>query len=644
MAMQEDVATLAARRLREMQQPQAEQAIVQAAQVPQQAPGPWAIGGGGPQPAEVPRLLPSAQAEAPQPEHGSVVQFVEQVFQDTGVGDLPFANDVDLRLQKLQVSPGYKIFNYFRVESSGYILCALTLLRGLVTALEVFGYTHFWNPRDLSGSTVPNPFAPVVKVVLASVMVGDVLMAALGAYGIRQRRPKSVALLLCWRLLYLIFGTPMAAVGIYYSIPGWWKLLVFFIAFLAFAVDCFFLWVGFLVMELCVREKVPAEAERERKRKAQEAQRRWARDHNLHVPEEVPRLFGRLPLEDVVAAYTLAVTVLCGFALCRLCFLNRGSGGWALGTLVAMKIPTLTETWWLEVGVNIFGVAFGVVGFAAITAHRKARSSERWSKRRMAESLAQQQASARGMSALRRHGADVATVLQAQGEKWRATLTLIAFLVFSILRFALFIPITGVSLVVADICGTYVHGIASVTMELPLFSGIAPVHCSGKDGVVLLAIVLIVLLDAYILRGVTSLCSLYHSGAAVCSPFDVQDSWGVLPDDVLQALRNIESQTGGHAFFREAEPSPTSAVMASPQGPGMPPLGAPSPLHSAHHALSPAGESLPRSFPPSERTPAALMLPSVRTYGAVSQEALALQTPIVSGLMTGERGRPAATG
>jgi len=277
-----------------------------------------------------------------------------------------------------------------------------------------------------------------------------------------------------------------------------WAVLI---AALALLMDMYLIYVGLLVVKLCDAE---AEAEGGHTRIfSVRPSTTVSILRGICAPAGVPRLFWFVPLEEAIAGYILLVGAFSLYSFVSLVCFGHGTGAWAWIT----KTPGMRDTVWIEVLLDITGVALACVGLAAVQCHRVARSAER------RDSAALQN--------LNQQVAFPAPMNDNRSAKKRATLVFLGFLLFSVLRFLLFVPITGVSLVVSDVCGSYVHIAALISTSRHVVSNLAPMHCAPRDICTLLIVFAVIGLDAYCLSGTYTLWSKYRSANPIVSHLDV---------------------------------------------------------------------------------------------------------------------------
>lgn len=381
----------------------------------------------------------------------------------------------------------------------GCLLCALVFMHGLLLLLELFGVKWFGHsfpyPKDW---VLPSgPVAPIVTGMYAILALFDMLLSVAGAAGIRYRQPQAVGCLAGWLFLHLIIHTPMTCILFYFSVDsGWFGILLVAlgtITLVAFQAALFY--EACVLTRICSEEEESAAAAREELLLLEFKQEVLAARLSLATPGLVPRIFGCLPLEETVLIYTLLCGLMCLSGLLIYGFAGHGPGAWAF----MVKVPKVSQTVWFEVVLYVVGVLFSVVGLLAIGKDQLSRGMAR-----------------------RFQKVGLAFLELDRAPKLLSTSMLRGFLVFTIMRIAFFIVLTGLTLIVADVCGAYRFGMANTSMELPLFSVAEPLHCTHKDFAVLLAVLGVMCLDGYLAWGTWSLYSLYRDDASVCSFKDIQ--------------------------------------------------------------------------------------------------------------------------
>lgn len=409
----------------------------------------------------------------------------------------------------------------------GFLLCVGVAAEGLLALLGSVGALA-GAAGTLAGLSKDNPFHRVQWALMEALGVGDLVASALGAAGVyAAERPlpyyvgglrswhaavatAAVGVLLAWRAMVALAVVPWMGFMLVFEPPEYvrWPRLAGALAFMALSLYV----VRALVVvfhtvrreSLEVQEEVLLEQLEERHellRKARAAVEAGQVEREDHLRGAT--LFGCLPLELTVACYTLVVSLGCLLFTANLLAAGSTSGGWAF-----FNAPRGRQgaTFWLELLAYSISVIFGLLAVSAIIAHKYLEGAE-----------------------------DVAAVQTHR----RCSALVLAFFVFSLLRFGLFVPITGMALVAEDICGLYVHALASLSMERRLYPSGAPVGCTTVEWVTLGGMLVVMVLDAYLIHGVFQLWQRYR---AACTA-----SFGQVPAGFL-----FGGQAGGGPSYGAA--------------------------------------------------------------------------------------------
>lgn len=164
----------------------------------------------------------------------------------------------------------------------------------------------------------------------------------------------------------------------------------------------------------------------------------------------------------------------------------------------------------LEFLVSFIGLVLGIwFGLASIWRHRTAR-------------LRIQQASALHVGKTHAQELDVqeaASLLRGEpftaqwlGVMRKSAARLSIYLLFDVMRAFVVMPMALMALVVGNVCGSYIHGIANLSMATRFFSNEHPMHCNSGDWEILIDLSLLGLLDVYIIWSILSLWHEYAFG------------------------------------------------------------------------------------------------------------------------------------
>eukprot|EP00746_Dinoflagellata_sp_MGD_P004724 gnl/MRDRNA2_/MRDRNA2_109136_c0_seq1.p1 gnl/MRDRNA2_/MRDRNA2_109136_c0~~gnl/MRDRNA2_/MRDRNA2_109136_c0_seq1.p1 ORF type:complete len:222 (-),score=13.22 gnl/MRDRNA2_/MRDRNA2_109136_c0_seq1:12-677(-) len=190
-------------------------------------------------------------------------------------------------------------------------------------------------------------------------------------------------------------------------------------------------------------------------------------EHEGYSLRQAPLIFCCIKLETAVLIRACIEFFLCLMTLYFVVFFGKG-----LGSLLGLKAMRITHI--VEVILCIAGLLFSALGVHAITHYRDERS-------RLGE-----YGSARSSAASR----------------------LFRFLLFYATRIVFTVPILGIGVVAANVCGTYVHGTAVITGAFTT----GGLHCSEYDVMLLFLVLACLALDLYLLWGTLSLWQLYQYG------------------------------------------------------------------------------------------------------------------------------------
>jgi len=196
-------------------------------------------------------------------------------------------------------------------------------------------------------------------------------------------------------------------------------------------------------------------------------------------------LFSCLPLDLAVASYCACLCVGCLYGLLNLLETGLSSGGWALFMHPA---NVASSTFWLEIFGFLTSVVVAAFAAGAVLAH--------WRLEREAGEYEED------------------LFVQRPARKKCASLLLL-FYIASTLRFALWVPVTGMALATRDICGVYVQGLAVVSLNGHSNPLASPDRCTVAEWGVLASAIILIALDAYLISGVYQLWQKYRLDSMV---------------------------------------------------------------------------------------------------------------------------------
>lgn len=399
--------------------------------------------------------------------------------------------DVPVRL--LDDTPQeHRLCGCFAPLPAGYVICLFILAEGLF-----FGANLIWDPFSL-GLPNKDPFHDAESAVLGVLSLGDIIMASLGVLGLLMTArvlplslvenqsslaTQCVGGLLPWRALVTLLAAPYMGFVLAGS-DDMYRASWIVGTLIYIAVNAYILWALFSVLHMARRKsefiqqqldlqtQAAGPTARERDPFAAQYRAPAAGDPNLQIDVsgsgEEPSLFRCLPLELSVIVYILLVGVLslCGFIFCLMT--QKSFGGWAV---IIPGAPSVGGTLYLEVVSYVFTFAMAVLALTAIAIHHGALNA----------------------------GMDPE---DAVAVRKRTHFSLMFYVVANILRFAIFIPITGMSLTAMDICSFWTHGVAYLASRRPFYQlSLVPMHCSPLDALALVCVLALVALDAYLVYG-----------------------------------------------------------------------------------------------------------------------------------------------
>jgi len=375
------------------------------------------------------------------------------------------------------------------IMTAGYLVCSVVMAEGLFLLLDM--------GADVSGANVgvvgmdaQNPYHHAQRIVLIVVGFVDVFMALAAAVGLwiaggaplealgdrlQGNLPAfGIGILLAWRIATTVAIAPWLGFLMAFEPAEYARGQCLLVALAYIALNVYMLW----VLSVTHKEVAQRGAYLQQLLASVQAERFLLVGRARATPggDELvrhPKLLGCVPLELAIAAYALAVCVACTWSFIALCIYGSARGGWAVLTGSVVHHPG--GAFWLEAVVYSVPAVLGGLAVSAILTHPQLSQEE-------------------------------------TGSRARCSFLILLFLIGSIARYAAFIPITAMQLADSDICGLYTYGlsrVASHAAENPLWS---TTRCSEHEVVALVAVVLALVLDAYLISGVFRLWQAYHEG------------------------------------------------------------------------------------------------------------------------------------
>lgn len=374
---------------------------------------------------------------------------------------------------------------------AGYFISFLVALEGVMMLVNRYVFDNTMQSPFLLDALDDghNPFSGVLKDFLAVLAFGDVTLAVgavLGLYLATRPLPRSLRVpywvqttvpsltlgaLLAWRLLVAVAAAPWVGVWLAFAPPDYDRVGVILVSIAYIAVNVCIAWSLVPVVAAAARESQLTQL-RDAEVMDGERQALVARAQIPGYPEllleDKPVLFGCLPLELTVGAYASFLCIGSLWCLVLLFEEGRSVGGWAFLT----GVPKVDVTFWLEVLIFVITFVFSLLAMGAMLFYPWANNE--WEEEDAQEELA--------------------------SSRKRRTHYFLAYLVASVLRFALFIPTTGMALLAKDICGFYSRGVSQVLTAATPYRAGAPMRC-GHDWLGAISVLVVFFVDAYLIVG-----------------------------------------------------------------------------------------------------------------------------------------------
>eukprot|EP00747_Dinoflagellata_sp_TGD_P197243 gnl/TRDRNA2_/TRDRNA2_68391_c0_seq1.p1 gnl/TRDRNA2_/TRDRNA2_68391_c0~~gnl/TRDRNA2_/TRDRNA2_68391_c0_seq1.p1 ORF type:complete len:515 (+),score=81.63 gnl/TRDRNA2_/TRDRNA2_68391_c0_seq1:74-1618(+) len=399
------------------------------------------------------------------------------------------------------------IFNCLPPLHIAYGICLAMIAEGLFGICNVHELIERENGL-FQGLNDHNPFAHGQWAIMAVVSYLDIFLGAvaLSAYFIattefpiarkfwpfRYYMPHASTALLAWRALVLLIIAPWVGIMLAFEPPHFDKTSYIFCTFVYITGNGIVIYMLMQIVSWSRQETVVIErALREESHVQRQALMRRAQ--TMNYPEYgtlIPAdgegdftLFGCLPLEETVTLYTFLGGLASLVWFIEIATYNRTVGGWAW----TMAMPKVDVTYGLETVVYFLSFIFCAAAIMGIFFFHSARDLE---------SMIREELVAAGSLAYSEQ------LDEAMKSKKRCVLAVLLYLLFSIFRFAVFFPITGMALVEKDVCGLYVHGLSSTALYRPVYGLGVPMHCTKEDFGIIAATVVTFAVDAYFIYGI----------------------------------------------------------------------------------------------------------------------------------------------
>jgi len=391
--------------------------------------------------------------------------------------------------------PQHMLCSFTPIFTAGYIVVCLLLVEGLVICINVFGFLGLQRGQGIwQGLAAQNPFQDVQWALLAGLGLGDLIFATLGAVGMwlsaqPSRTPRQywnahskivswcVLSLVFWRFVVAFATAPWVGLILAFEPPDQSKWAIFIMTLVYVAASLY----GFYVLLMVYRHASAESAvSQQRFDTIARAEGETMEETSDTMDTDMDTMFC-CPIEWVIATYTVILAAAFFICFVELCTKRRTIGGWAL-LAGAPTVPLMVP---IEGAVYLLSGCLCVVGLIGILLNGTARDEVGYTGRQTEEGLRNIRRSAGAM---------------------------LVFFLGSVMRVALFIPVTGMALVELNICGVYVYGLAATNLYKNGAGFHVPLHCSGGDFWHLLCVALFASLDVYMVKGTLHLWQRYRSG------------------------------------------------------------------------------------------------------------------------------------
>mmetsp|Transcript_23439 Transcript_23439/g.54129 ORF Transcript_23439/g.54129 Transcript_23439/m.54129 type:complete len:517 (+) Transcript_23439:102-1652(+) len=400
---------------------------------------------------------------------------------------------------------------------AGYFVCFLQLVEAIAIGLSLVA----WRDREegmafMAALNNHNPIRGLLEFMMNGIVVGDFVFAVIGLLGlwlcankmpIELRRlwpyhakisTRCIAAMGFWRLVVTVCVGPFVGFMLAFEPPGYTKGFAIALTVFYVLVSLHTLWVGLLVYRLAMEFTGPMQDEMNRllithrSRMIEVARESGNQPYIMLWEDELPRIFGSLSLEQTELGVSLLLAALSLAWFTYVIVTNGTVGAWAF----LVPHPRVPEVQGVEVGAYVLTAVASVIGAMSMVYHQGARDREIYYLHQDAEGRA----------------VDV-DLKEVAVTKKRCTSGMLIYVMMSVLRFTLFVPITGMTLIMTDVCGIYLHGLSHLEEDMSPGSSHfdrTPLHCSGQDMLILIVVPLTAMLDAYLLIGLVNLYFHYH--------------------------------------------------------------------------------------------------------------------------------------
>lgn len=434
-------------------------------------------------------------------------------------------------LQKEYLTPMDAVLCHLSPMVVFYVMFFLMFVEGILLI----------SPYDklFQGFDAKNPFREPMEAVCKVFGVIDLITILIGCLGMYMRQNKvlywfnlrehhSTVASACtgtvcaWRFILCILIAPLLGTALAFQPATFDQTTVMFEALGYIAVNLFLCWALLIVHRVIsvasdeLQEEIDNEIAQERTQLLADL---YASGPGPHYIMQETEMFMCLPLDASVFAYLFAGMVLSlGWYIDKKAF-RHTVGGW-MAPLGSPSVPitmTIEEYTYLFSSLTLF---MGIIGMCFFRAARE-------------EELQARVASPIGYNEKLEY---------AIKNQRRSLFFMLTSFIAGVFRYALFIPITGMSLLATDVCGLYIHSIASLSLKATTMPG---THCSGKDVSLIFVVITLMAMDAYGLWGFFRLWRHYRCCAMLGENKENLSAYGAMSHDCSGEARFVVSKGSG---------------------------------------------------------------------------------------------------
>lgn len=372
-----------------------------------------------------------------------------------------------------------RFYGYVPVLTVGCLVCFIIIVEGLFVVGNTTDPVDSLEKSIFLGLDVQHPLYHTQYILLTILAIGDLVLPLWALAGLVLTKKQvfvslsvfeietdfatlSLGTLLGWRILITCVTAPWVGTMLAFATVEYNKGLHIFGTMFYIALSAFIAWILVPVFNsvMCVSQELKQQrifrAAHERGELLRSASLTGYPDVSHPMSPRLkdhPLLFGCIPLQPAVALGTVVLSVLSFIWFVQRC-MGHTIGGWVF----FRQAPDVNCTIILEFIVYLLTLLLTICAAVAILIH------------------------------------------DFQGEREHmlynlklCAITILVYLMFSVMRFCLFIPITGMVLATKDVCGFYVQGLSSIsTFGSEVF---VPLHCTTDDWITLTITLGLIVLD-----------------------------------------------------------------------------------------------------------------------------------------------------